>query len=234
MGYVFQFGEVFRYWPLLVEGAIATVAASTITIVLGLALGILGAVARLSRSTVLRSIAAAYVESFRNTPLLVQLFLIYFALPNLGIRFPPDIAALVALVLNNGAYTTEIMRAGIQSIHPSQTEAGLSLGLSRPQTFLYIVLIPALVNVYPALVSQFILVMLGTSIVSVIGAEELTSYANFIQSTNFRSFEVYIVSTFIYLALALAYRILFWLLSLALFPTRRSFFNFKLAFGAAT
>nr|WP_196242139.1 amino acid ABC transporter permease [Azospirillum oleiclasticum] len=186
-------------------GAWLTVQLSIGAMVLGLAVAILCALGRTSGPKPVRWLITAYVEVVRNTPFLVQIFLVFFGLPAAGIRLSPDMAALFAMVVNVGAYATEIIRAGIESIHKGQIEAGLALGLKRLQVFRYVVLKPALRTVYPALTSQFILLMLGSSVVSAISAEELTSIANNIQSQTFRSFEVYIVVTVIYLGLALAF-----------------------------
>jgi polar amino acid transport system permease protein len=221
MGYTFQFGDVFRYWPLLVEGSMATLAFSLAAMALSLVLGTAGALARRSRVAALRLTGRLYVELIRNTPLLIQLFILYFGLPSLGIRLPANVAALIGLVIYNGAYSTEILRAGIGAIHRSQVEAGLSIGMSRAQVGWYIMARPALEKVYPALSSQFVLLMLGTSIISAIGAEELTSFAEQIQSANFRSLEVYIVCAFVYLALALMLRAGLRLLGRRLFVYRR-------------
>jgi polar amino acid transport system permease protein len=231
MDYIFQFNEVFRDWPLLAAGVAFTIIFSTLAMIVGSAVGMLGALARTARSSALRRCAAIYVESFRNTPLLVQLLVLYFALPSLGVRLPINIAAGAALILNNGAYTTEIFRAGIESIHRSQRDAAAALGMSSAETFWHVVLIPSLSNVYPALTSQFILLMLGSSIISVIGAEELTSYANLIQAQNFRSLEVYIISAGVYIALAIAYKIIFVICGRLLFPFRPR--GFVLSFGRA-
>ena len=206
MGYTFQFGDVFHYWPLLVEGVAATLAFSLLTMVFSLAIGTAAAMARRSRSLWLRLIGRLYVELIRNTPLLVQLFILFFGLPSIGIRLPANVAALIGLVIYNGAYATEIVRAGIAAVHRSQIEAGLSIGMSRMQVAYHIIARPALEKVYPALSSQFVLLMLGTSIISAIGAEELTSFGEQIQSANFRSLEVYIVCTFVYLAMSLLLR----------------------------
>jgi polar amino acid transport system permease protein len=150
------------------------------------------------------------VEFVRNTPLLIQIFIIFFGLPNMGLRLSADQAAVVALVFNFGAYATEIVRAGIEAVPRGQIEAAQSIGLTRFEIFRHVVILPALERVYPALVSQFTLLMLGSSIVSAIGANELTSAANSIQSRNFRSFEVYTIATVLYLGLAI------------LFPRRRA------------
>ena len=165
-----------------------------------------GAAARVYGGPLLRALAGAYVEVIRNTPLLVQLFLIFFGLPSLGLRLEAVPAAIIALVINLGAYTTEIVRAGLESIPRAQVEAGQSLGLSGWQVFRYIVLFPALKAMYPALASQFVLMMLATSIVSQIAVPDLFHAGSIIQSRTFRDFEVYAVVGALYLALAFAFR----------------------------
>ena len=132
----------------------------------------------------------------------MQIFFIYFGLPSLGLSFRPDVAALIALVVNVGAYGTEIIRAGIESIRRGQIEAGIALGLKPHQIFRYIILKPALRTVYPALTSQFIFLMLTSSVVSVISANDLAAAGNDIQSQTFASFEVYLVVTAMYLVMS--------------------------------
>jgi polar amino acid transport system permease protein len=167
-------------------------------------------------------VSTTYVEAVRNTPLLVQIFLVYFGLPSLGLRVSATEAALIALVVNLGAYTTEIIRAGIVATHPAQIEAAASLGLTPRQIFWDVVLIPALDRVWPALSSQFVLIMLASSIVSQIGFEELTSAAALIDSRTYRSTEVYIVTAALYLGLTLLFRNLLRLFGLAIFARRRT------------
>jgi polar amino acid transport system permease protein len=145
-----------------------------------------------------------YVEAIRNTPFLIQIFFIYFGLPAVGISFDPNPAALLALVVNVGAYGTEIIRAGIEAIQRGQIEAGVALGLNRYQIFRYIVLKPALRTVYPALTSQFIFLMLTSSVVSVISATDLAAAGNDVNSQTFASFETYIVVTAMYLVMSSA------------------------------
>ncbi len=157
----------------------------------------------------MRAAVIAYVELIRNTPFLVQLFIIYFSLPAIGVRFDAVVAATVAMTLNFSGYATEILRSGIEAVPKSQIEAGHSLGFTRLQIYRHIVVFPALRTVYPALASQFVLLMLGSSIVSAISVEELTGIINTLQSTTFRAFEFYFVATAAYLAMALATR---WLL----------------------
>jgi len=206
MHYEFQFGEVLRYWDMLLRGAWLTVQLTSIATVLGLALGVIGALCRTSRVRGLRWASLAYVELIRNTPFIVQLFFLFFGLPSIGVMLSAEQAALLAMVVNLGAYSTEIVRAGIEAIHKGQIEAGLSLAMTRWQIFRYIVIKPALEKIYPALTSQFIIIMLGSSVVSQISAEELTFAANFIQSRNFRSFEVYFVITAMYVLMAIGFR----------------------------
>jgi polar amino acid transport system permease protein len=219
MPYSFEFGAVVSRWPLLAQGAGITIAISSFAIAVGMLVGIVCARWLTSQPRILGGVAHIYVELFRNTPLLVQLYILFFVLPSTGLRLSPMTAALIGLALNNGAYCTEIVRAGITAVPHSQSEAGLSLGMSRLQVFIYVVLGPAIANVYPALVSQSIIIVLATSLVSSIGAQELTSYANFIQSENFRSFEVYLVAAGIYLVVASLFRLVFWLVQVRFFPT---------------
>jgi polar amino acid transport system permease protein len=164
-----------------------------------------------------RGLVHGYVEAIRNTPFLVQLLLVYLGRPSLGLRFTPEQAALLAMVVNLGAYATEIVRAGIEAVPRGQIEAGRALGLKSQQIFRFVVLVPALHTVFPALASQFILVMLASSVVSVISAEELTAVTDTIVARNFRSFEFYFVITGIYLALTLAFQGVFALIERALF-----------------
>ncbi len=151
----------------------------------------------------------AYVELVRNTPFLVQVFFIFFGLPALGVRLETDVCAVIALTLNGSAYAIEIVRAGIESIGHGQIEAGRALGLHPLQNFRLVVLPQALRAVLPPLGSQFILLLLNSSIVSVISADELTAAAQDIQGRTFRSFEAYIVAASIYLVLSTAFSALF-------------------------
>jgi polar amino acid transport system permease protein len=210
MAYRFDFASLLDYTPVLVNGVATTVGLTLVGAVLGVGIGIGGAAARSSTNAPLRVAVGAYVELIRNTPFLVQLFFIFFGLPSLGVRLPEWQAALLAMVINLGAYATEIIRAGIDATPKGQIEAGASLGMSGPQIFRYIILGPAMGKIWPALTSQIIIVMLGSSVCSQIAVEELSFAANFIQSRNFRPFEVYFVATALYLALAVGLR---WLLA---------------------
>jgi polar amino acid transport system permease protein len=207
--YTFSFRDVFAQFDTLLDGAVLTLQLSAVTMAAGLLIGIVGALARSWGPLPVRLAASTYVEAIRNTPLLIQLFIVFFGLPSTGLRLDATTAAFAALSINLGAYATEIIRAGIQAIHKSQVEAGLALGLSRLQVFRYVVLFPALKVIYPALASQFILLMLATSIVSQISVPELFHTASVLQSRTFRDFEVYIVAAAMYLAMALMFRIAF-------------------------
>ena len=223
MNYTLQFADVLAAWPLLLKGTWITIQLSLTATVLGLLVAIFGAWAKTSGPAPLRWLVNAYIELIRNTPFLVQLFFFFFALPALGLRWTPHQAALVAMVVNLGAYATEIIRAGIESIPKGQIEAGLALNLKRHQIFRLVILKPALRAIFPALTSQFILLMLSSSVVSVISADDLTSVAANLQSQTFRSFEIYIVVAGIYLTLALAFNTLFRLVQqrFLTYPDRR-------------
>jgi polar amino acid transport system permease protein len=221
MSYQFDFTFLAEKWPAFVDGAWLTIQLTVLSIALGFLVGTVCALARVYGGRALRTVVGAYVELIRNTPLLVQIFMVYFGLSSLGLKLSAEVSAVIALVVNMGAYTTEIMRAGVQSIQRTQLEAADCLGLTRLQTILHVVLLPAIERVYPALSSQFVLLMLASSITSQISAEELTATANLVQSDTYRSFEVYIIVAAVYLALSVLYRCGFWLVGLSLFPRKR-------------
>ncbi|MFT3818267.1 MAG: amino acid ABC transporter permease [Rubrivivax sp.] len=201
-----DFGAVLSQWPLLLRGAAWTLALTAVSAVAGLALGVACAWARLEGSAPLRVLAGAYVELIRNTPFIVQLFFIFFGLPAAGVKLTPELASVIAMVVNLGAYAAEIVRAGLQATPQGQIEAGLSLALTPGQLFFHVVLPPALRKVWPALVSQIVIVMLGSSVCGQIATEELSYAANLIQSRNFRAFEAFIVATALYLLLSVLLR----------------------------
>lgn len=201
-----NFADLWPHWPELLAGLWVTIQITVLATVGGVSLGILGAALRSGKPSWASRIWGLYVELIRNTPFVVQLFFIVFGLPNLGLKLTAGEAALLAMLINLGAYSTEIIRAGIQVTPRGQWEAGRVLGLTRTQTFIRVVLPPSLQRIYPALVSQCIIVMLGSSVVSQVSYEELTFAANLIQSRTFLSFEVYLVTTLMYLALSIAMR----------------------------
>lgn len=206
MAYEFRLEVLAQYREPLLDGLVTTVWLSVVSIAVGTFIGILLASLRSVRGGVVRFLVDTYVEVIRNTPFLVQLFIIYFGLPSVGLRVGAVTAALIGMIINLAAYSTEIIRAGIESIHKSQIEAGEALGLTQIQIYRDIVIVPAVAKVYPALCSQFVLMMLASSVCSAISTPELTAAASFAQSQSYRSFEVYLAVTFIYLGLALALR----------------------------
>jgi polar amino acid transport system permease protein len=204
--YVFQFNVVWDHFPELLNGARLTIELSAAAMALGLCLAVLCAYGKSAGPPPVRWLVASYVELIRNTPFLVQIFIIYFSLPIVGIRLTANSAALAAMTVNLGAYASEIVRAGIEAVPHGQVEAARALGFTRPQIFRLIVIFPAVKIVYPALASQFILLMLSSSVVSTISAVELTAITNSLQSTTFRSFEFYFVATGLYLVMSLGFR----------------------------
>jgi polar amino acid transport system permease protein len=219
--YEWGFADLLPYWPDLLAGAWLTLKLSAWATVFGFILGCSCAVARHSGPRWLQMVVGVYVEVIRNTPLLVQVFLVYFGIASLGIRVNANMAAVLALVVNVGAYTCEIVRAGIESVQRAQIEAGECLGLSPLQVYRYIVLAPAIERVYPALTGQYVMLMLASSITSQISAEELTAVTNRVQSDTFRAFEAYIVAWVVYLLLSFLVRLVFWSFGQFAFPRRR-------------
>ncbi|MDE1168576.1 MAG: amino acid ABC transporter permease [Pseudomonas sp.] len=208
MAYQFNFQPVLANSDLLLRGALFTLELTAIGALLGVGLGIIGGVVRAWKIRPFAAIFGVYVELIRNTPFLVQLFFIFFGLPSLGIKITEWQAAVLAMVINLGAYSTEIIRAGIQAVPRGQLEAAAALAMSRAEAFRHVVLLPALGKVWPALSSQIIIVMLGSAVCSQIATQELSFYANFIQSRNFRAFETYVLTTLIYLAMSILIRML--------------------------
>lgn len=220
MSYSFDFTDFGLYAGMLVRGVEVTLGLTAVSTVLGSIVGIAGASLASAGPRWARALIAAYVELIRNTPFLVQLFFVFFGLPSFGVHIDEMQAAVLAMTVNLGAYAIEIVRAGIESIPRGQVQAALALGLPGRKVFRYVVLPQAIANVFPALLSQVLIVMLGSAVVSQISVPDLTYAANFIQSRDFRSFESYLVTTAIYLMLAIALRVLLSRLSARLFAGR--------------
>ena len=209
MDYIFHFGPILARWDQFLRGAALTVELAALSMVFGLGIAVIGAIARSFGPAPIRWLIAAYVELIRNTPLLVQLYIVFFVLPNLGMKLTSAEAAILALSANLGAYAIEIIRSGIEATPRGLIEAGMSLGMSRLRIIRHIVLAPALRAIYPALASQFVLQLLGSSLVSAIAAEELTAVGNNIMMQTFRNFEVFIIIGVIYFVLVQAFQALF-------------------------
>ncbi len=210
-----DFWSVLNEWPLLVKGVAWTLALTLIATLIGVGFGIACAWVRSQNTRApawLQWLVGTYVELIRNTPFIVQLFFIFFGLPAAGVKLSPEVASIIAMVINLGAYSTEIIRAGIDATPKGQIEAAASLAMDRMQTFTRVVLPPALKKVWPSLVSQIIIVMLGSAVCGQISTQELSYAANLIQSRNFRAFEAFIIATLIYLSLSVGMRrLLNWL-----------------------
>jgi polar amino acid transport system permease protein len=204
-----QFGPVLVHLDRLMGGLVDTIVLAALSILFGSIIGTLGAIGRSFGPRWLSLIIAAYVEVIRNTPLLIQLYFVFFSLPMFGLRFSSNESAIIALSIHLGAYATEILRAGIAAVPRGQIEAARSLGLSSYRVIRHVVLVPAIRAVYPALSAQYILQLMGTSIVGAIAAEELTAIANNLVMDTFRSFEVYIVIAVIYFVLIQGASLLF-------------------------
>lgn len=206
MGIELDFAAVLSQWPLFARGVAWTLGLTAVAASLGLLLAVACAWLRVEGPLPVRAAVSAYVELVRNTPFIVQLFFVFFGLPALGMKLTPEMASVIAMVVNLGAYGAEIVRAGVQATPRGQIEAAQSLALTRMQIFTRVVLPPALQKVWPALVSQIVIVMLGSAVCGQISTEELSYAANLIQSRNFRAFEAFIVATLLYLLLAIALR----------------------------
>ncbi|HHY62630.1 MAG: amino acid ABC transporter permease [Bacillota bacterium] len=188
--------------PALLAGAKMTIELAVISVAIGFVIGSLVGIARVSQNRALKVIAGIYVDFIRGTPLLVQLFLVYFGLPTLiGRPVPPFIAAISAMGINSGAYVAEIVRAGIQSIDRGQTEAARSLGLTSSQTMQYIIFPQAFRRIIPPLGNEFIAMLKDSSLVSVIALEDLLRKGQVVITRTFRPFEVYTVVALIYLVM---------------------------------
>ena len=207
-----DFMAVLAEWPLLLKGVAWTLALTAVAVIVGTLLGIACAWVRgrgfgdTQAPRWLQALVGVYVELIRNTPFIVQLFFIFFGLPAAGFKLSAETASFIAMVVNLGAYAAEIIRAGIEATPRGQIEAAISLALNRVQTFVRVVLPPALKKVWPGMVSQIIIVMLGSSVCGQISTQELSYAADLIQSRNFRSFEAFIVIGVIYLLLSVALR----------------------------
>lgn len=201
----FDFALIEKAFPLLLLGAAVTVEITVVSVAFGFIIGLVAGVARISQVKLLRIVAAIYADCIRGTPLLVQIFLIYFALPMVtGQRIEPFAAAVLACGINSGAYVSEIFRAGIQSIDPGQMEAGRSLGLTWYQTMRYVILPQAVKNILPPLGNEFISMLKDSSLVSVIGFEELTRRGQLIIAQTYGSFEIWLTVAALYLVMTLA------------------------------
>ena len=201
----FDISLVSNSLPLLLRGALLTLEITALSVGFGLILGLILGLSQLAKTPLLRWPAKVYVDFIRGTPLLIQIFIIYFALPNLiGHRIDPFIAAVPACPLNSGAYIAEIFRGGIQSISQGQMRAGLSLGMTYGQTMRYIVLPQAFKRIIPPLGNEFIAMLKDSSLVSVIGFEELTRSGQLVIAETYATIEIWTAVALLYLIMTLS------------------------------
>ena len=199
----FSWSAIVQGLPYVLQGAVLTVLISAVAMVLAAVVGLALAVVSQTRSRAGRHLVAAYVEVFRNTPLLIQIFIVYFGLPQLGLKLSPFLSGLSALVFYAAAYNTEIFRAGLEAVPRGQLEAARSLGLSAPATLRWITVPQALRISFPALGNNLVSLVKNSSLVSTIGMVELMFVANDISFNNFRTFEIYGTTAVIYVLLVL-------------------------------
>lgn len=221
MHFSLNFAPLAPYWPVFLEGAWLTLKMTALAVVIGTAVGTLVAFAKRSPRRWLSRLCGIYIEAVRNTPFLVQIFLLYFGLASMGVHMPTFAAAVIAMVINIGAYAAEIIRAGLESVPRGQIEAAQCLGLSKWRIAWHVMLQPSIEKVYPALTTQFILMMQASAMASQISAEELTAVANTVQSDTFRSLETYIVVAALYLVLSLLVKLVAWACGEYFFRRRR-------------
>lgn len=194
-----DFSFISRYYPMYITGTLNTLALAFFTLLLGVVFGVLLALMRLSKNPFLKGIASSYIEFIRGTPLLVQLYIVYYGLPQVtGMRFPSFFAGIIALTINSSAYIAEIIRAGILSVDAGQMEAVRSLGMSHSLSMRYIIIPQAFKNILPALGNEFIVVIKESAIVSIIGIYDIMYSGNIIRGNTFRPFEPLIIVAIIY------------------------------------
>jgi polar amino acid transport system permease protein len=222
MKYSLDFTSLLPYWPVFLNGAWLTLKMTALAIVVGVSIGTLVAFVRRSGPRWLAKLCGAYVEIVRNTPFLVQIYLLYFGLASYGIHMATFAAAVLAMIINIAAYAAEIIRAGLEAVPPGQIEAAECLGLPKWRIAWHVMLQPAIEKVYPALTGQFVLMMQASAMASQISAEELTAVANTVQSDTFRSLETYLVVAGLYVVLSLLIKLATWALGEYMFKRRRT------------
>lgn len=220
MGYTLQFGQVTPYLWYLAEGAVLALVLAGIAFALGWAIGLACAAVTAYGRGPLRWLVRGYVVFFLNTPVLVQIFFLYFALPEVGILLTSFQAVTIGLSLNAGAYMTEIQRAGFQSVRREEMEAAETLGFSRWQAIRYVILPHITKVLYPPLSNQYILITMTTSIASIFGVEELTGRAYNINARTFRSLEIFSITALYYVVLTI-------IASAVLYAVGRYFFRIR-------
>jgi polar amino acid transport system permease protein len=220
MSYTLQFGQVWGYLPYLAAGAWISLQIAFFAFLGGMVLGLLGAMGKSFGPAWVKKIIQSYVVFFMNTPQLVQIYFLYFALPDAGILLSSYEAVLIGMTLNAGAYLTEIQRAGFESVHKNELDAAETLGMSRWQSVRYVILPHIMRVLFPPLSNHYILMTLGTSMAAIFGVEELTGRAFNVNSETFRSIEVFSLTAGLYVVITLIASILLALIGRHLFRAR--------------
>ena len=203
MSYTLQFGQVWPYLPYLAPGALVSLWLAFLAFMGGMVIGLLGAMGKSFGPRWLQRLIQSYVVFLTNTPQLVQIYFLYFALPDAGILLSSYQAVLIGMTLNAGAYLTEIQRAGFLSVHREELEAAETLGMSRLQSVRYVILPHIMRVLFPPLSNQYILMTLGSSMAAIFGVEELTGRAFNVNAETFRSIEVFSLAAGLYILLTL-------------------------------
>jgi polar amino acid transport system permease protein len=201
-----EFGFVKDYSQYFINGTISTIVIAILTVLLGVIIGTVIALMKISKNRISKFVASAYIEFIRGTPLLVQISLVYFSVsfPTftlLGIEMNRFIPGVIAMAINSGAYVAEIIRAGIQAVDKGQMEAARSIGFNSTQSMRYIILPQAIRNILPALGNEFVVVIKESSVLSVIGIVELMRSADIVKAAIYKPFEPLIVVAIIYFIL---------------------------------
>jgi polar amino acid transport system permease protein len=220
MNYTIHFSQVIEYLPYLIGGAWLSLQVAFLSFCGGMVIGLIGATVKTFGGTISRRIVDAYVSFFTNTPQLVQIYFLYFALPEVGILMNSYQAVLLGMTLNAGGYLTEIQRAGFLSVRQSELEAAETLGMNLMQKVRYVILPHILKVLYPSLSNLYILMTLGTSMAAIFGLEELTGRALNINAETFRSIEVFSLTAMLYVIVTI-------LASFLLLAVGRVFFRVK-------
>jgi len=221
---ILQYGQVWQYLPDFLLGALTALWIAGVAFAGGLAIGLAGASVLSFGPWALRALVTAYVRFFTYTPQLVQIFFLFFALPEAGIILSPVTAVLIGMTLNAGAYLTEIQRAGFASVPPAELDAAETLGFSRAQTVWYVIAPHVVRALYPALSNHYIIMTLGTSMAAIFGVEELTGRALNANAISFRSVEIFSIVAVIYIALTIIASALLWLVGRWLFRVKAKVF----------
>ena len=220
MNYTLQYGQVWLYIPFLIDGALLSLQIAFLAFCGGLLLGTVFASLKTFGGKVINRVIDGYVTFFMNTPQLVQIYFLYFALPDVGILLSSYMAVLIGMTLNAGAYLTEIQRAGFESVRKTEMEAAEVLGFSRAQQVRYVIMPHVARVLFPPLSNHYILMTLGTSMAAIFGVDELTGRAFNVNAETFRSIEVFSVVALMYIVITLCATVILSIIGRLVFRAR--------------